>query len=160
MASLICILTQLPKVVQRTTKLNLFRDPWDRKSTKKPCTEHIGAANVHIDVSWMMIVSRMSSLVDSTAPTCIRLRIGLWFDMSSLVGSTAPTCIRLRIGLWFDMSSLVGSTAPTCIPLKIALWFDDTVLSFEFNSRWQSTSVDYGLQVQKADCYCTYNSCW
>ena len=54
------------------------------------------------------------------------------------------------------MSSLVGSTAPTCIPLKIALWFDDTVLSFQFNSRRQSTSVDYELQVQKADCYCTY----
>ena len=27
MAALICIFTQLPKVVQRTTKLNFFRDP-------------------------------------------------------------------------------------------------------------------------------------
>ena len=27
MAALICIFTQLPKVVQRTTKLNYFRDP-------------------------------------------------------------------------------------------------------------------------------------
>ena len=27
MAAPICLFTQLPKVVQRTTKLNLFRDP-------------------------------------------------------------------------------------------------------------------------------------
>ena len=43
--------------------------------------EHIGAANGLIDVSGMMMASRISSLVRSTAPTCIRLRIGLWFDI-------------------------------------------------------------------------------
>ena len=50
-----------------------------------------------------------------------------------------------RAQLWIQLPMAVN----------IGLWFD--VLSFEFNSRWQSTSVDYGLQVQKADCYTVHN---